>query len=403
MSDANTWLLPDGVADVLPKDARAREQLRRAMVDVLVSHGYHLVEPPLVEYTESLLGGASEALKRQTFRIVDQLSGRLMGVRADITPQVARIDAHVLPSETVSRYCYAAPVLHTRPKALYASRTPFHIGAELYGHAGISADTEILDLLMTTLATVGVYKDETESVQKLHIDLGNVAIFSELAKLAELTKVQTTQLLNLYERKALPELKAYCADLPMGDDFYTLGLLSQDIDAFSEQLSAAAKQHKPVMYAIYDLKRMHSHILRKWDASHVSVDVAELSSYHYHTGMVFSVYGLVATERGEQAVPLVQGGRYGANAAQRPATGFSCDLGKLLDFAGIHDAETKKVIAAPALDDDALATLVKAERAAGHIVVNKLTEQDVPHATHQFMIVEKQWQLVELVNESTQS
>lgn len=402
MSDANTWLLPDGVADVLPNDALVREQLRRAMVDVLVAHGYQLVEPPLVEYTESLLGGASEALKRQTFRIVDQLTGRLMGVRADITQQVARIDAHVLPSETVSRYCYAAPVLHTRPKALYASRTPFHIGAELYGHAGISADTEMLDLLMTMLTKVGVCHDS----QTLHIDLGNVAIFSELATLAELTDAQQQALLNLYERKALPELKAYCADLPLGDDFYHLGLFSQDIDTFSEHLSADAKQHQPVMHAIYDLKRMHSHMLRKWAVSsegqtrcHVSVDVAELSSYHYHTGIVFSLHGLVATARGEQSVPLVQGGRYDTHQSlgQRPATGFSCDLGKLLDFANLETAQqTQKVIAAPALDDEALAGLVKAERAAGHIVVNKLTEQDVPHATHQFMLIEKQWQLVEL-------
>lgn len=404
MSDANTWLLPDGVADVLPQDAMAREQLRRDMVDVLVSHGYQLVDPPLVEYTESLLSGASESLKRQTFRIVDQLTGRLMGVRADITPQVARIDAHVLPTETVSRYCYAAPVLHTRPKALYASRTPFHVGAELYGHAGISADIEILDLLMTVLSKVGVYQEHDANTHKLHIDLGNVAIFSELADLAELNDTQKTQLLNLYERKALPELQAYCADLPMGNDFYQLGLLSQDIDAFSEVLSAEAKKHQPVMYAIYDLKRMHDHMQRKWPACHVSVDVAELSSYHYHTGMVFSLFGLVATERGEQAVPLVQGGRYGKVGSQnvpqqRPATGFSCDIGKLLDFSNSSKAtqtESQKIIAAPALDDDVLAGLVKAERAAGHIVVNKLSEADVPQATHQFLIIEKQWQLVEL-------
>lgn len=437
MSEANTWLLPDGVADILPTDALLREKMRRQSIDTMLAHGYALVEPPLVEYTESLLNCADESLKRQTFRIIDQLTGRLMGVRADLTHQVARIDTHVLPTEKVARYCYAAPVLHTRPKTTFASRTPMQVGAELYGHAGISADIEIINLMMTLLANVGVYCADKPT--GLHINLGNVAIFASLAQLAQLDTDTQTQLLSLYQRKALPELKVFCESISInnavnsntnhtpngiqGSDFYVLAQYSQDVDALLAKLSPAASGSEAVKRAIYDLKRLQNHLQENWAMCHASVDAAELASYHYHTGVVFSLYGeydaaeAVNDNNTSNSVLLLgQGGRYdgiGKNfGRERAATGFSCGLDKLLAFANnmagfassntdsasTENASTEqsKRIAAPALNDPALAALVKQARAEGHVIINKLSDNDGEHATHEFMIVEKQWVLVGL-------
>lgn len=394
MSPANTWLLPDGVSDILPKDALAREQLRRQILDVLLIHGYELVDPPLIEYTESLLNCAGERLKRQTFRIVDQLTGRLMGIRADITHQVARIDAHAHSVDGVARYCYAAPVLRSRPDATFASRTPFQIGAELYGHTGITADLELLDLLLTILEKV--MSAHPKNAQTLHLDVGNVAIFRALAVIAGINADEQQHLLQLYDKKALPELKAYCQNITLGDDFYTLAIYSQDLDQLMANLSPSVKENQTLKYAIYDLKRVFTHLQQNWSGlCHASVDAAELSSFHYHTGIVFSLY--------DGANPLAKGGRYdgiGKNFGRtRAATGFSCDLDKLLAFLSPNQPD-KMVIAAPMLNDAALATLVSNERNKGHIVVNKLSASDGLNATHAFELVaegqQKSWQLVKL-------
>lgn len=411
MTVANTWLLPDGVVDVLPKDAFALEMMRRKLVDVLLSSGYKLVDPPLVEYTESLLGRAQEDLKRQTFKIIDQLNGRLMGVRADITQQVARIDAHVLPTAAITRYGYVGQVLHTLPKALFASRTPVQFGAEVYGHAGLAADMELIALVFDVLAAAGFAKSaEPSALVGLHIDLGNIAIFNALAAQAGLDDAVQNTLFDLYQRRALPELKAYCADLPSdadvgvtGDDFYLLGAASGDIDGLSARLSPAAQQNSELERAILDLKRLRDFIAQRWPQVKVSIDLAELSSYHYHTGVVFSVFG-------EGALPLAQGGRYAgltnALGVLRPATGFSCDLLRLLpvfkrtlendkqDAQG--EQKAPRTIAAPALQDIALLELVAKYRKEGDVVVSKLSEQDVACATHQLHIIEGVWQLVEL-------
>lgn len=414
-TQANTWLLPDGVADILPIDALVREHMRRDLLDTMTQHGYDLVEPPLVEYTESLLNCASEDLKRQTFRLVDQLTGRLMGVRADITHQVARIDAHVLPTENVARYCYAAPVLHTRPKATFASRTPMQVGAELYGHSGISADIEVIDLLMAMLEKIGIYS--AEKTTGLHINLGNVAIFERLAHLANLDDATQTKLLGLYERKAMPELKEFCETLEVAEpveaqDFYVLAQYSQNLDGLLEALSTKVRQTQTVRYAVYDLKRMQAHLQENWANVHASVDAAELSSYHYHTGVVFSLYGEyelkdVPANTVNNVIQLAQGGRYdgiGKNFGRhRFATGFSCDLSKLFAFSEELNVNTcpkdadKKRIAIPALKNEAdLQELVKQAKADGHVVINKLSENDGLDATHEYMIVDKKWELVEI-------
>jgi len=202
---AETWLLPDGIQDVLPHDALRLEALRRRLLDLFSSWGYELVFPPLVEYIESLLTGSSHDLDLMTFKITDQLTGRLMGIRADITPQVARLDAHCLPREHTARYCYSSIVLNTMPQALSTCRAPIQIGAELYGYAGVAADLEIIRLMLTTLQQAGL--------KKIHLDLGHVAIFRELAQAAKLSDLLEHQLFDIYQRKSLPELTALLLSL----------------------------------------------------------------------------------------------------------------------------------------------------------------------------------------------
>ena len=208
---ANRWLLPDGVTDVLFDDAHKQEALRHTLITQLMTHGYQLVSPPLIEYTESLLSNASEDLKRQTFKIIDQVTGRLMGVRADITPQILRIDAH-WGGSGIARYCYVGDVIHTLPSGLFGSRTPLQLGAEIFGCASLAADIELVDVLFSLLNTLNMNAT-------LHLDLGHVGLFKRLAEIAELSDIHIEQLMHLYANKNLPELKQVCRLLPMGEDF----------------------------------------------------------------------------------------------------------------------------------------------------------------------------------------
>ncbi len=238
---ANNWLLPDGVADVLFEEAQKQEVLRHQLTQQLITHGYNLVFPPLIEYTESLLSDASEDLKRQTFKIIDQLTGRLMGLRADITPQILRIDAQ--HGEGVARYCYAGHVIHTLPSGLFGSRTPLQLGAEIFGCNDLKADIELVDVLFTMVNSLNLKAS-------LHIDLGHVAIFKRLAQLAELSDTDTNQLMNLYANKNLPELKRISQALPMGEDFYALARFGHDMTSLLDKLSATAKQDEQIATAM---------------------------------------------------------------------------------------------------------------------------------------------------------
>jgi len=369
MPVAETWLLPDGVTDILPIQARTIESLRQRLLNTLASRGYALVYTPFIEYVESLLtsndlnaGIDNHDLDLMTFKLIDQLTGRLMGVRADITPQVARIDAHVNPTNGVARYCYAATVLHTRPQGLSASRTPLQIGAELFGHAGIEADLEMIDLMLTVLAEAGL-------TQNLHLDLGHVAVFRALAVATGLSSEQEQILFDIYQRKSIPELKAFCQDLPYGQDFLVLGRLGHDISALIEQLSAQAKSHADVLNALDQLETALLHVKTHWPHMTVGVDATELRGYHYHTGLVFAVYAP------NFAMPLAKGGRYdGVGQAfghARPATGFSCDLYTL---TGYLPKDVQKVIVAPAGRDVDLLAAMTSARADGHVVVQALSD-----------------------------
>ncbi|HQZ59172.1 MAG TPA: ATP phosphoribosyltransferase regulatory subunit, partial [Acinetobacter sp.] len=316
MTISETWLLPDGVADVLPEQAQIIETLRREALDFLTVRGYQLVYTPFIEYIESLssLSQSNQDLDLVTFKVIDQLSGRLLGVRADMTPQVARIDAHVRPIEGVARYCYAGTVLHTKPQNFNATRAPLQLGAELYGHDSIDADVEMIDVMLALI-------EHTHTLDGAHLDLGHVGLFRCLVKRAGLNKNTESQLSDIYQRKALPELEEFTRDLAMGADFYALGRYASDLDALQTHLSQDILNDVDFKNEFDAIKTTLTQIQSRWSNLNIGVDVVELRSYHYHTGLMYAIYAP------NRAAPLAQGGRYDGIGEHfgraRPATGFS--------------------------------------------------------------------------------
>ncbi|OTG82071.1 ATP phosphoribosyltransferase regulatory subunit [Acinetobacter sp. ANC 5054] len=383
MPISETWLLPDGVADVLPEQAQVIESLRRKALDFLASRGYQLVYTPFIEYIESLssLSESNQDLDLATFKVIDQLSGRLLGVRADMTPQVARIDAHVHPVEGVARYCYAGTVLHTKPQGFNTTRAPLQLGAELFGSDSIDADVELIDVMINLLKTAG-------HADGIHLDLGHVGLFRSLVKQAGLSKAIERQLSDLYQRKALPELAEFTQTLPFGQDFYTLGRFSSDLDSLQANLSAEVLNDEAFKLAFDAVKSTQAAIQARWPELQIGIDVVELRSYHYHTGLMYAVY---APNRAE---PLAKGGRYDGIGEHfgraRPATGFSCDLYALT--AG--QVQKTQVLAAPKGIETDLLDAIEAARTEGFSVVQLLGNDDlnsVPHATHQLVNANGEW------------
>jgi len=383
MPISETWLLPDGVADVLPEQAQVIEHLRRKSLDFLASRGYQLVYTPFIEYIESLssLSESNQDLDLATFKVIDQLSGRLLGVRADMTPQVARIDAHVHPVEGVARYCYAGTVLHTKPQGFNTTRAPLQLGAELFGSDSIDADVEMVDLMISLIQEAGL-------ADGVHLDLGHVGLFRSLIAQAGLSKATERQLSDLYQRKALPELAEFTANLKFGSDFYTLGRFASDLDALKTNLSAEVLENPAFKQAFDALQTTKNEVQARWPNLHIGIDVVELRSYHYHTGLMYAVYAP------NRAAALAQGGRYDGIGEHfgraRPATGFSCDLYAL--SAGKF--ATAKVVVAPKGTDAALLNAIQATRAQGLSVIQLLGNDDlnsVPYATHQLVNVDGEW------------
>ena len=304
------WLLPEFIEDILPAEAMRIESLRRRILDLFFGGGYELVMPPLLEYTDSLLTGTGHDLELRTFKVVDQLSGRMMGLRADITPQVARIDAHLLNREGVTRLCYCGSVLHTRPAGPAATREPIQIGAELYGDAAVEADVEILLLLCRALELAGV--------RNARIDIGHVAVFRSIA--ADLTDELEAELFEALQRKDSPGLR----ELTKGIDAKTREalLLLPELYGGVDVLETAEKKLPKNPELVRALATLRT--LAKACTLPVSLDLAELRGYHYHSGVVFDAY----CERVSGAVG--RGGRYDevgkAFGRARPATGFSIDL-----------------------------------------------------------------------------
>jgi len=310
------WLLPEFIEDILPAQAMRIEGLRRRILDLFFEKSYELVMPPLIEYTDSLLTGTGHDLELRTFKVVVQLSGRMMGLRADITPQVARIDAHLLNREGVTRLCYCGSVLHTRPAGPAATREPIQIGAELYGDAGVEADLEILQLLCRALELAGV--------RNARIDIGHVAVFRAIGRAGGVAAQLESELFEALQRKDVPGLRELTKKL----DPKTRGALLALPDLYGglEVLEAAESK----LPKIGELTRALGTLRRLAGACSlpVSLDLAELRGYHYHTGVVFDAYCDGETAAASQ--PIARGGRYDevgkAFGRARPATGFSIDL-----------------------------------------------------------------------------
>ncbi|MCF7984090.1 MAG: ATP phosphoribosyltransferase regulatory subunit [Thiohalocapsa sp.] len=361
------WLLPAGIEEVLPPEAAEIETLRRRLLDLYQSWGYELVIPPFIDYLESLLTGTGHDLDLQTFKLTDQLSGRLLGVRADMTPQVARIDAHQLRRDVPTRLCYLGTVLHTRTDGFAGSRSPLQIGAEIYGHDGAESDVEMLRLLVATLQTAGI-----ESVS---IDLGHVGIYRGLARQAGLERDDEMALFEALQRKAEAEISELIETLgvtaQVGDMLLALAELNGE-DALDRAGAALAPADRPVHRALERLRRVAEETERWLPGLPVHFDLAELRGYTYKTGVVFAAF-----------VPgwgleIGRGGRYDdigrVFGRARPAVGFSTDLKGLIALAADGDEVTLDVngILAPWDADPALQNEIALLRAGGRRVIQRL-------------------------------
>lgn len=354
MNAKRRWLLPEAIEDLLPGEARQVEALRRRLLDAFQRSGYEYVAPPLLEYVESLLTGSGHDMDLRTFKLVDQSSGRTLGIRADITPQVARIDAHLLNRRGVARLCYCGSVLHTLPASLLASREPLQIGAELYGHAGVEADIEIVRLLGQSLALC--------EIPPARIDVGHIGIFRVLAARAELSADAREELFAVLQAKDASTLEEMVAGVP--DPLRAALLALPECYGNAEVLSEAARRLPDlpeIRAALDELRRLAAAL----PGLPISFDLADLRGYHYHSGIVFAAYS--AGSPGAIAL----GGRYdqvGASFGRgRPATGFSLDLRELARLA--PRAAAKGGILAPWLDDPALDSEIETLRAGGETVV----------------------------------
>ncbi len=352
------WLLPEYIADALPYEATQIERLRRAVLDLFRVHGYELVMPPLLEYLDSLLTGSGSDLSLRTFKLVDQLSGRTLGVRADMTPQVARIDAHLLNRQGLTRLCYCDSVLHTLPASQAASREPIQLGAELYGYTGIEADLEAIRLMAAALDMAGTPASR--------IDIGHVGVFRALANAAGLGSGDEETILQLLQLKDIPGLRDCCAQL--AEPYRTALLRLPELYGGRELLETAGRE-LPVLPEISSALETMKKLQAAMPELPLSFDLADLRGYHYHNGVVFAAYypGFPSA--------IARGGRYDGVGKDfgraRPATGFSMDLREVARLAKTR--QPAGAIQAPyAGTDCALASRIAALREQGEIVVELL-------------------------------
>jgi len=374
MTSAKRWLLPDGVEEILPAEAHKLETLRRQLLDLYESWGYQLVITPLIEYLDSLLVGSSSDLDLDTFKITDQLSGRTMGIRADITPQAARIDAHCLNREGPVRLCYADNVLHTRPRGLMTSRVPIRIGAELYGHSGVECDIELVCIMRETLQAV--------ELSDVHIVLGHVGIFRTLLGEANLDEDTERSLFEAVQRKAHDEideiLNSSEIDQKLRQMLLQLTRLSGDETILKEAKKVFASAPASVATELNELVAIADGVKKRLPEIVLCFDLCELRGYEYHTGIVFAAY----TPNYGRAV--AKGGRYDhigeVFGRARPASGFDSDL-KVLAKLSNKIFKCKAAIIVPNNNDANLLELVETLRRQGEIVVTwfgdaKLSRQD---------------------------
>lgn len=368
MTYADRWLLPDGVEEILPAEAKPLELLRRQLLDLYSTWGYDLVIPPLLEYTDSLLIGLGRDVDLLTFKVTDQLTGRTLGVRADITPQTARMDAHSMAAAGANRLCYAGHVVHTKPKHPLATRTPIQVGLEFYGEAGISADIEVVSLLLASLRIAGL--------PKLHIDLGHVGIYRALAEAAKLSVTQEDELFDLLQRKANTEIRRWVSanvvDLAYASLLLVLPSLSGGMDVLAkarELLSSVAA----AVAAIDQLQAVAQVMSQRYPEAELYFDLSELRGYHYLTGLVFAAF---APGYGN---PIASGGRYDhigeVFGRARPATGFALDVSAISKL-GLLPNITAAAISVVDDGDNRQWQAIQALRSAGERVVYIVDKQN---------------------------
>jgi ATP phosphoribosyltransferase regulatory subunit len=360
MIKMRNWLLPEYIEDVLPAEAARIENLRRKLLDLFKVHGYQYVIPPMLEYMESLITGVGHDMDLATFKVVDQLTGRLMGVRADMTPQAARIDAHLLNHQGTTRLCYAGSVLRTKPDGLAQTREPLQIGAELYGHAGIASDIEIQRLLINALHAIGI-----EHVQ---LDFSHVNVFGSLIESSHIDAQLEQALYAALQSKDQSSVAALASDLDKSTREALLRLTELNGD---QTILARAAQVLPATPAISNALQNLQQVaagLQDMDV-HISFDLSELRGYHYHSGVVFAAYA-----KGYKG-PLALGGRYDevgqAFGRARPATGFSLDLRGVV--TALPQAVAEQAIFAPAIADEALTQKIESLRQQGYVVIQELS------------------------------
>ena len=381
---SSAWLLPEHIADVLPAQARHIEELRRVMLDVARGYGCELVMPPLLEHIESLLSGTGSELDLRTFKLVDQLSGRTLGLRADSTPQVARIDAHLLNRQGVARLCYCGPVLHTRPQGMHSTREPLQFGAEIYGHAGLEADLEVQDLALDCLRGAGLVG--------VALNLADARIVRSLLADMGTADVAVSEIHAALAAKDAPALRVLCRDFPEAVRRALLALVS--LYGGAEAL-AAARRELPALVGIHaaldDMAWLAEHARQAHPEVEIGFDLADLSGYAYYSGAHFTAYASGSSDA------VLRGGRYDEVGAvfgrNRPAVGFSLDVKTLAALVPVR--RMAAAIRAPWAEDAGLRAAVRRLREQGEPVVCVLPGHE--HEGQEFdcdrelVEIDKQW------------
>lgn len=396
MTIKESWLLPEGIDELLPEEATQLECLHRALVDRMRSWGYQLVVPPLVEYLDSLLTGTAKTLDIQTFKLTDQMSGRMLGIRADMTPQVARIAAHKMRGQSdVLRLCYIGSVLHTLPEGQASSRNPIQLGAEIYGHAGPESDVESIQLMLDLLAVSG-------AVTSVALDIGHVGIYRGLATYAGLDENQEQELFSALQRKAAAEIATLLEQYQLTDEsrqmLQTLAELNGDYTVLKTAQSQLAKAPQEVQEALDTLISINDMLSRRLPTLAINFDLAELRGYHYHTGVVFAAY------KPGSAQAVAAGGRYddiGEHFGHaQPATGFSMDLKKIATLLPVADnAQRAESISVEWQDDPTLEDMVESLRKEGKVVIYQMPGTEMS-TTHTLVKQAGYWQVTETGTQS---
>lgn len=367
MTSRTRWLLPAGIEEMLPANAATLERYRRELLDLFAAWGYQLVMPPFIEFLDSLLIGDSEDLNLQTFKLTDQLSGRTMGVRADMTPQVARIDAHMLKTDAPTRLCYCGTVLRTRPESAGGTRSPLQIGAELYGHDGLQSDIEIISLMITTIQTCGI--------ENVLLDLGHAGIFESLIDATKVDLEIKNDLFSILQRKSKPDIDNLLKSIDCNTDIKMAIASLVNLHGTKEILDKARNQLKvggtKVLDHINHIEKLGATLSSRLASAEIHFDLAELRGYHYQNDIVFAAFD---AQNGNE---LARGGRYNnigeVFGRARPATGFSADLKQLISASNDNNETKKDYIFAPALDDADLSATIAELRAKGETIIVALT------------------------------